>query len=222
MLGQKPPFRYADPTLFGGPGRPKRSFDPARLARNDDQRHSGQLAGRARRTHHRPIWCWELTRHRRQRRFSLGVGRCQLVSVHSGQRPNSNGKRTTGRWLWQGIRSKCSSARKISMHGGAIQFGDRQVSSARAKAPMATVGISTIRQSSRRENGSREQRGQRRLYDRSRHSVRGPGLQPRENQELLFDIGVNDNTAGRRQFMWNGVARNSGDRGAWGRAKLVK
>jgi hypothetical protein len=27
---------------------------------------------------------------------------------------------------------------------------------------------------------------------------------------------------GRRQFMWNGVARNSGDRGAWGRARLEK
>ena len=50
----------------------------------------------------------------------------------------------------------------------------------------------------------------------------GLGFTPRENQELLFDIGLNDNTAGRRQFMWNGVARNSGDRGAWGRAKLVK
>ena len=50
----------------------------------------------------------------------------------------------------------------------------------------------------------------------------GLGFTPRENQELLFDIGLNDATAGRRQFMWNGGARNSGDRGAWGRAKLVK
>ena len=50
----------------------------------------------------------------------------------------------------------------------------------------------------------------------------GLGFKPRENQELLFDIGINDTTAGRRQFMWNGVARNSGDRGAWGRATLVK
>lgn len=50
----------------------------------------------------------------------------------------------------------------------------------------------------------------------------GLGFKPHENEELLFDIGINDATAGRRQFMWNGVARNSGDRGAWGRAKLVK
>ncbi len=50
----------------------------------------------------------------------------------------------------------------------------------------------------------------------------GLGFAPKANQELLFDIGLNDNTAGRRQFMWNGVARNSGDRGAWGRARLVK
>ena len=50
----------------------------------------------------------------------------------------------------------------------------------------------------------------------------GLGFTPRENQELLFDIGVNDATAGRRQLIWNGGARNSGDRGAWGRTKLVK
>ena len=50
----------------------------------------------------------------------------------------------------------------------------------------------------------------------------GLGFVPQNNQEILFDIGFNDTTAGRRQFMWNGGARNSGDRAAWGRAKLVK
>ncbi len=50
----------------------------------------------------------------------------------------------------------------------------------------------------------------------------GLGFVPKENQEILFDIGIDDNSGGRRQFMWNGVARNSGDRGAWGRARFVK
>ena len=47
------------------------------------------------------------------------------------------------------------------------------------------------------------------------------GFEPREGQEILFDIGLNDATAGRRQYLWNGGPRNSGDRSAWGRAKLV-
>jgi hypothetical protein len=47
---------------------------------------------------------------------------------------------------------------------------------------------------------------------------------PKEGQELLFDIGVNDAPQGGdriRQLMWNGGERNSGDRSRWGRLQLV-
>ncbi|OGV37448.1 MAG: hypothetical protein A2X48_18900 [Lentisphaerae bacterium GWF2_49_21] len=49
-------------------------------------------------------------------------------------------------------------------------------------------------------------------------------IKPKEGMELLFDIGVDDSADGkgrRCQLMWNGIARNSSDRGAWGRLKLV-
>ncbi len=47
---------------------------------------------------------------------------------------------------------------------------------------------------------------------------------PKEGQELLFDMGVNDAPQGgdrTRQLMWNGGERNSGDRSRWGRLQLV-
>ena len=49
-------------------------------------------------------------------------------------------------------------------------------------------------------------------------------MQPAEGKEFLFDIGIDDSTGNyrARQLMWNGISRNSGDRGKWGIAKLVK
>jgi hypothetical protein len=53
----------------------------------------------------------------------------------------------------------------------------------------------------------------------------GLGFEPREGQELLFDMAVDDSESGHgrvRQLMWNGTSRNSGDRTGWGRATLAK
>ncbi|MGD0088690.1 MAG: sugar-binding protein [Planctomycetota bacterium] len=49
------------------------------------------------------------------------------------------------------------------------------------------------------------------------------GVKPEAGRELLFDLGVDDSTDGkarRCQLMWNGTARNSGDRTHWGRLRL--
>ncbi len=49
------------------------------------------------------------------------------------------------------------------------------------------------------------------------------GLKPEVGRELLFDLAVDDSvdgTARRCQLMWNGTARNSGDRSGWGRLRL--
>lgn len=48
--------------------------------------------------------------------------------------------------------------------------------------------------------------------------------QPKEGDTILFDIAVDDAPEGgdrRTQLMWNGSARNSSDRSAWGRLSLV-
>ena len=51
------------------------------------------------------------------------------------------------------------------------------------------------------------------------------GFQPRDGQPLRFDLALDNSADGQRrtcQLMWNGVARNSGDRTHWGRAVLTK
>ncbi len=51
------------------------------------------------------------------------------------------------------------------------------------------------------------------------------GVKPADALAFRFDLAIDDAetpTARRRQLVWNGTARNSGDRGGWGRAVLVK
>jgi hypothetical protein len=49
------------------------------------------------------------------------------------------------------------------------------------------------------------------------------GTKPELNRELLFDLAIDDSLDGktrRCQLMWNGTAKNSGDRTNWGRLRL--
>ena len=49
-------------------------------------------------------------------------------------------------------------------------------------------------------------------------------VSPRAGQTLRFDLAVGNSTDGKSrssQLVWNGVARNSSDRSAWGRLSLV-
>ncbi|NDK15779.1 MAG: hypothetical protein GW911_27425, partial [Armatimonadetes bacterium] len=51
------------------------------------------------------------------------------------------------------------------------------------------------------------------------------GFQPKDGQHLLFDLALDNSTDGKSracQLMWNGIARNSGDRTHWGRGVLGK
>ncbi|MFA6287725.1 MAG: hypothetical protein WC661_10110 [Opitutaceae bacterium] len=43
--------------------------------------------------------------------------------------------------------------------------------------------------------------------------------------ELLFDVVIDNSDDGDfrlQQLVWSGTGKNSGDRGAWGRARLVE
>ena len=51
------------------------------------------------------------------------------------------------------------------------------------------------------------------------------GFVPKEGQQILFDLAIDDSGDGKmraRQLVWNGNARDSGDRTAWGRAIFAK
>lgn len=48
-------------------------------------------------------------------------------------------------------------------------------------------------------------------------------IEPRDGMELLFDVGIDNSDDGQvrvQQLVWSGTDKNSGDRGAWGRARL--
>lgn len=51
------------------------------------------------------------------------------------------------------------------------------------------------------------------------------GVEPRAGAELLFDVAIDNSDDGEtraQQLVWSGTDKNSGDRGAWGRARLVE
>lgn len=51
------------------------------------------------------------------------------------------------------------------------------------------------------------------------------GIDPKPEMELLFDVAIDnsdDSSSRAQQLTWNGNSKNSGDRAAWGRAKLVE
>ena len=49
-------------------------------------------------------------------------------------------------------------------------------------------------------------------------------IAPKADMTILFDLSIDNSDDGRSrtaQLVWNGTARNSGDRSAWGRMILV-
>ena len=51
------------------------------------------------------------------------------------------------------------------------------------------------------------------------------GIEPKTGLELLFDVAIDNSDDGEfrlQQLVWSGTGKNSGDRGAWGRARLVE
>ena len=54
---------------------------------------------------------------------------------------------------------------------------------------------------------------------------KGLGITPKAGMELLFDVAIDNSDDGHsrhQQLVWNGTSKNSKDRGAWGRARLVE
>jgi len=223
LLGQKPPFRFADPRFSGATGGHKVALVPRALPGMsingvldnwpglpaDRITHlvlgtdvEGKPAGADFRT------AWD------DKNFYL------FIQVKD---PTPMRNEATGDGLWQGDSIEVFVGADNLGQGGALGFGDRQVL---LSARKGEGGYRWFFNNSPKP------------YDVKMEIVpdvagdgytleaaipfEGLGFAPHENQEVLFDIGFNDYTAGRRQYMWNGGARNSADRGAWGRARFVK
>ena len=225
LLGQKAPFLYDSPRFGGGagkarktvlipralrgmtingiqdnwPGLPAERITGANLVLGTD---AGPVAADFR-------LCWDDD---------------NLYLLAQVKDPTPMVNENTGDGLWAGDSIEMFIGAENLEAGGALQFGDRQVllgargagadgfrsyfANAPKQAPIKMVVVPDVAGDG--------------YTIEAAIPFEGLGFVPRENQELLFDIGINDTTNGRRQLMWNGVARNSGDRGAWGRAKLSR
>jgi hypothetical protein len=51
------------------------------------------------------------------------------------------------------------------------------------------------------------------------------GFEPKADMEMLFDVAIDNTDDGdlrAHQLVWSGTSKNSGDRGSWGRARLIE
>ena len=153
--------------------------------------------------------------------FRLAWDETNLYLFIHVQDPTPMQNDATGDGLWQGDGIEVFVGADNLTQGGALQFGDRQVllsahkgddgtrfywNNAPAQSPIPMAIAPDV-------SGTG-------YTIEAAIPFAGLGFQPKPNQELLLDIGFDDGAPARRQFMWNGGARNSGDRGAWGRARL--
>lgn len=224
LLGQKPPFRYADARFNGAQGETKKVvLIPHALPGmeiNGIQEHWPGLPAE-RITAANMVMGTDPTGISGDFRLAWDAANLYLFIQVKDPTPMENENGVESLWASDSIELFIGSENLTQ--GGAMQFSDRQVLlSARKGAdgyrwffnnspqqfPVNMIVVKNV--------------GNDGYTLEAAIPFAGLGFTPHENQEVLFDLGLNDNTAGRRQFMWNGVARNSGDRGAWGRAKLVK
>lgn len=141
-----------------------------------------------------------------------------LVSV-SDSSPQSNKNR--GEWIWDGDGIEIFLGAESVDKGGPMLFSDRQVlvsaSTGEVYVPKNVKGIKVKARAVGRVDGKGhdiEVAVPWKLIDYT----------PKAGDEILFDLAVDDAPTGGkrvRQLMWNGSARNSSDRSAWGRLTLV-
>ena len=137
--------------------------------------------------------------------------------------PMKNDQRPEG--IWNGDAVELFIGHEDITVGGSLKFSDRQVLVRGAKTSEAGIYFS---------NAPKQYPAQTIVVpnlDGKGYTIEAAipfealGFVPKDNQEILFDIGVDDSDTGTgrtRQIVFNGNARNSKDRGAWGRATFVK
>ncbi|HEV7298417.1 MAG TPA: sugar-binding protein [Tepidisphaeraceae bacterium] len=126
-------------------------------------------------------------------------------------------------YLWSGDGIELFIGHERLDVGGQLLFSDRQVIVAASPEPKAVIAR---HQSQPMIRSTAQRRGDGRGYVlQAAIPFESLGFTPKEGDMIRFDIGVNDSADGKdrqRQLMWNGTARNSGDRTGWGRASFAK
>ncbi len=221
LLGQKAPFRYDDPRFSGAAGGQKvvliaRAL-PGMTINGVQDNWPGLPAERITNL----VGGTDIEGKPVNGDFRLAWDDTNLYLYITVKDPTPMQNEATGDGLWQADSIEMFAGADNMTQGGALQFGDRQVI---LSARKGDDGYRWYFNNSPKQYDVKMAivPGDGSYTLEAAIPFEGLGFKPHENQEILFDIGLNDNTAGRRQYMWNGGARNSGDRGAWGRARLVK
>lgn len=136
--------------------------------------------------------------------------------------PAKNNKEPKSYWSADGIELFIGS--KNLNEGGTLQFSDRQILIGAGDTP----GVFIVDHPESGKECSvvvvKDVSG-----DGYTLQVRMPwsvlGMTPKTGMELLFDVAIDNSDDGEtrlQQLVWSGTGKNSGDRGAWGRARLVE
>ena len=136
--------------------------------------------------------------------------------------PAKNDKAPKSYWAADGIELFIGS--KNLKEGGSLQFSDRQILIGAGAIP----GVFVVDHPEAGKECSvvvvKDVAG-----DGYTLQVRLPwsvlGIEPKSGLEMLFDVAIDNSDDGEtrlQQLVWSGTGKNSGDRGAWGRARLVE
>ncbi len=226
MLGKVPPFSFDDPRFasnakgsalrtvaipralasmkFDGsttnwPGRPATPIESSRLVfgnSNQDMRGDFRV-------------CWD----------DKALYFLIQVKDHT---PMLNGN--PGPSLWKGDGIELFIGAKNISEGGTMVFSDRQIILGASPEPKIFIADHPEESAQCQSLVIKDVSGDGYVLEASiPWSVLGVKAEP--GLEMLFDVAIDnsDNGATRaQQLMWNGTAKNSGDRGGWGRAHLVE
>ncbi len=127
--------------------------------------------------------------------------------------------------IWNGDAVELFIGREDLDQGGALRYSDRQVLIRGAKSDEADVYFGNAPKQFPAQTVVLPNLDGKGYTVEAAIPFAGLGFVPKEGQEILFDLGVDDSETGSgriRQIVFNGNARNSKDRGAWGRATFLK
>ena len=131
--------------------------------------------------------------------------------------------KNSGQWLWNGDGIELFLGHEDLDKGGPMLFSDRQILLGGAQSGAFFVP-NVPKQPSIETAVSRNADGKGYTIEAAIPWSALDDYRPKEGDTLLFDIAIDDAPEGgdrRAQLMWNGSARNSSDRSAWGRLSLV-
>lgn len=222
LLGQKAPYRFDDPRFSGAAGGQKVILVPHALPGMTINGVQDNWPGVPAERITNLVLGTDIEGKPVNGDFRLAWDDTNLYLFIQVKDPTPMQNDATGDGLWQADSVEMFIGPENLNAGGALQFSDRQVL---LSAHKGADGYRWYFNNSPKQYPVKMEvvpNGNSGYALEAAIPFEGLGFKPQENQEILFDIGLNDATAGRRQYMWNGGARNSGDRGAWGHARLVK